>query len=64
MTKGLIIFPCELIFLNGHKLRETILQYIDLWQLGDDFKQWFEKACWGVCHTGRPYRSGISEKGY
>lgn len=50
MTKGLIIFPCELIFLNGHKLRETILQYIDLWQLGDDFKQWFEKAC-GVYAT-------------
>lgn len=24
-TKGLIIFPCELIFLNGHKLKETIL---------------------------------------
>ena len=27
-TKGLIIFPCELIFLNGHKLKETIYQYI------------------------------------
>ena len=26
-TKGLIIFPCELIFLNGHKLKETIYQY-------------------------------------
>ena len=24
MSKGLIIFPCELIFLNGHKLKETI----------------------------------------
>lgn len=45
MTKGLIIFPCELIFLNGHKLKETILQYIDLWELGNDFKQWFENAC-------------------
>ena len=30
MSKGLIIFPCELIFLNGHKLKETIYQYIDL----------------------------------
>ena len=29
-TKGLIIFPCELIFLNGHKLKETIYQYIPL----------------------------------
>lgn len=50
MTKGLIIFPCELIFLNGHKLKETILQYIDLWGLGNDFKQWFENAC-GVYAT-------------
>lgn len=48
--KGLIIFPCELIFLNGHKLKETIYQYIDLWQLGEDFKTWFEEAC-GVYAT-------------
>ena len=32
-SKGLIIFPCELIFLNGHKLKETIYQYIELWTL-------------------------------
>ncbi|MCI1648680.1 MAG: tagaturonate reductase [Bacteroides sp.] len=49
-TKGLIIFPCELIFLNGHKLKETIYQYIELWQLGNDFKTWFEEAC-GVYAT-------------
>lgn len=49
-SKGLIIFPCELIFLNGYKLKETIYQYIDLWQLGDDFKSWFEEAC-GVYAT-------------
>ncbi|MDR1980717.1 MAG: tagaturonate reductase [Tannerellaceae bacterium] len=49
-TKGLIIFPCELIFLNGHKLKETIEQYIDCWNLGDDFKAWFEEAC-GVYAT-------------
>lgn len=49
-SKGLIIFPCELIFLNGHKLKETIDQYIDLWQLGDDFRNWFEEAC-GVYAT-------------
>lgn len=49
-SKGLIIFPCELIFLNGHKLKETIFQYIDLWQLGDDFRSWFEDAC-GVYAT-------------
>lgn len=48
--KGLIIFPCELIFLNGHKLKETIYQYIDLWQLGEEFKAWFTEAC-GVYAT-------------
>lgn len=50
MSKGLIIFPCELIFLNGHKLKETIYQYIELWKLGEEFKTWFEKAC-GVYAT-------------
>ena len=49
-SKGLIIFPCELIFLNGHKLKEIIYQYIELWQLGDDFKTWFTDAC-GVYAT-------------
>lgn len=44
-SKGLIIFPCELIFLNGHKLKETIDQYIELWGLGAEFKAWFEEAC-------------------
>ncbi len=49
-SKGLVIFPCELIFLNGHKLKETIYQYIELWQLGDNFKTWFEESC-GVYAT-------------
>ena len=49
-TKGLIIFPCELIFLNGHVLKECINKYIDLWNLGAGFKQWFEEAC-GVYAT-------------
>lgn len=49
-SKGLIIFPCELIFLNGHKLKETIYQYIELWNLGEEFKTWFETAC-GVYAT-------------
>ena len=49
-SKGLIIFPCELIFLNGHKLKECIYQYIDLWNLGEEFKTWFEEAC-GVYAT-------------
>ena len=49
-TKGWIIFPCELIFLNGHKLKETIYQYIELWNLGDAFKQSSEQSC-GVYAT-------------
>ncbi|MDR1004142.1 MAG: tagaturonate reductase, partial [Prevotellaceae bacterium] len=49
-SKGLLIFPCELIFLNGHKLKETIYQYIELWQLGEAFKRWFTEAC-GVYAT-------------
>jgi tagaturonate reductase len=38
--KGLIIVPCELIDKNGQKLRETILQYTDLWKLPQEFKTW------------------------
>ena len=49
-TKGLIIFPCELIFLNGHKLKETIEQYIRLWELGPEFDEWFHQSC-GVYAT-------------
>lgn len=44
-SKGLIVFPCELIFLNGHRLKEVIYQYIELWELEDDFKAWLEEAC-------------------
>ena len=50
ITKGLIIFPCELIFENGKHLKECIRQYIDLWKLGPDFSAWFEGAC-GVYST-------------
>ena len=49
-SKGFIIFPCELIFENGRHLKECILQYIDLWNLGKGFRDWFETAC-GVYST-------------
>ena len=54
-TKGLIIMPCELIFLNGHHLKDCIEKYIELWKadLGADyaaFKEWFEKYNY-VCAT-------------
>ena len=54
-TKGLIIMPCELIFLNGHHLKECVYQYIELWKddFGTDyetFKNWFTNYCY-VCAT-------------
>lgn len=54
-TKGLIIMPCELIFLNGHHLKECVSQYIELWKedFGRDyegFKKWFANYCY-VCAT-------------
>ena len=49
MDKGLIIFPCELIFDNGKVLKKCIDQYIELWNLGEDFKHWFDTACGVYC---------------
>ncbi|MBQ9770024.1 MAG: tagaturonate reductase [Clostridia bacterium] len=40
--KGFIFLPCELIDRNGDNLKKTVLQYADLWQLGDEFKSWIE----------------------
>ena len=45
MSKGLTIIPCELIFHNGVQLKQVIQQYIDQWQLGTAFQQWFTMAC-------------------
>ena len=49
VAKGLIILPCELIFLNGKELKKCIYQYIELWNLGEGFKNWFEQACGVYC---------------
>ena len=49
MSKGFIILPCELIFLNGKELKKCIYQYIELWNLGEGFKAWFEQACGVYC---------------
>lgn len=49
-NKGLLIFPCELIFHNGTELKKTINQYIELWNLETAFKEWFDTAC-GVYST-------------
>ena len=37
---GFIFLPCELIDRNGDNLKKCILQYADLWNLGDGFKNW------------------------
>lgn len=40
MTKGFILMPCELIDYNGEELKKMVLKYADLWNLGEDFKNW------------------------
>ena len=39
---GFIFLPCELIDRNGDNLKKCLLQYADLWSLGDGFKAWIE----------------------
>ena len=40
--KGFILLPCELIDRNGDNLKKAVLQYAELWNLGDDFAAWVE----------------------
>lgn len=42
--KGLIIIPCELIDRNGEKLKEIVLKYAEIWNLGQDFVNWINNA--------------------
>lgn len=44
VDKGFIILPCELIDLNGDKLKKCVLQYSDLWNLPDKFTVWIESS--------------------
>lgn len=39
---GFIFLPCELIDRNGDVLKKCILEYIKIWNLGDEFKAWVE----------------------
>lgn len=41
--KGFIFLPCELIDKNGYNLKNCILKYADLWNLGEDFKKFVEE---------------------
>ena len=49
-SKGLVIYPVELIENNGKKLRECVLAQISNWNLGDDFAAWIDSACM-LCST-------------
>ena len=42
--KGLHIIPCELIENNGLTLKKYILQYAQLWNLGEGFSAWVENS--------------------
>jgi tagaturonate reductase len=48
--RGLIIFPCELIFENGRVLKECINKYIKHWNLGKNFSDWVNEHC-GIYST-------------
>jgi tagaturonate reductase len=43
--KGLIVFPCELIFENGRVLKECVNRYIEHWHLDEDFRKWVNTCC-------------------
>ena len=57
---GFVFLPCELIDRNGDNLKKCVMQYIDLWNLGDEFKNWVEKENTFCCtlvdriNTGYP----------
>ena len=66
---GFVFLPCELIDRNGDNLKKCVMQYIDLWNLGDEFKNWVEKENTFCCtlvdriNTGYPKGEDI-ELGY
>lgn len=39
---GFVFLPCELIDNNGDELKKCVLQYAQLWNLGEKFKKWIE----------------------
>ena len=40
---GFVFLPCELIDKNGEVLKNCILDYAEIWDLGDSFKAWIEE---------------------
>jgi tagaturonate reductase len=45
ISKGLILIPCELIENNGITLKNCVLSFATLWNLGDEFITWVKEAC-------------------
>ena len=45
MEKGLVMLPVELIDDNGIMLKKCVMQFIELWGLSDEFKNWVNEAC-------------------
>ncbi len=43
--KGLVIIPCELIDRNGDHLKDAVMKYAQLWNLGEEFVEWIQTAC-------------------
>ena len=43
--KGLTILPVELIENNGIKLKECVMEYCELWNLGSEFRNWVQESC-------------------
>ena len=43
--KGLVILSCELIDNNGKELQKCVNQYIDQWELSDDFRRYVNEDC-------------------
>ena len=44
LSKGFIFLPVELIEKNGDNLKKCVLQYAELWELGEDFVSWLKEA--------------------
>ena len=62
---GFVLLPCELIEKNGEKLRECVIKYAKLWNLGKDFIEWttsenvFANTLVDRINTGYPKDGGI-----
>ncbi len=48
--KGLVFLPVELIENNGGTLRDCIIKYINLWNLGENFIDYVKTSC-SFCNT-------------